>query len=64
MQRFGVYGINQFQLSWDTYEEALTEAKRLSKKYPNRYFSVGEVITVVENENVILDFREAYSGDN
>lgn len=57
MKLFGVYGINQFQLEYETEEEAIAEATRLSIKYEGRYFSVGTVIRVFENGQEIMDLR-------
>ena len=40
MTLWGVFGLNQFQLRWETREQAEAEAARLSLKHPGKVFTV------------------------
>lgn len=52
--KFGVFGLNQFQLLWDSEEDALAEAKRLALKH-KKDFSVMQKNITVNHEGKIID---------
>ena len=44
LRKYGVFGLNQFQLLWDNLEEAQAEAIRLSQKHGKEFCVMEKII--------------------
>ena len=56
MAQYGVFGLNQFQLLWDTVEDAEAEAKRLAAKHQKPF-------CVMQKIECFDEHGEAINGD-
>ena len=51
--KYGVFGLNQFQLLWSDYDTAKEEAIRLATKHGKEFSVMRKVSTFDENGNEI-----------